>query len=77
MAYTYEEILNKYINRLGRDITAGEVVYDLRHLAGVTDVSLVKCAKCKFHEDDIYCGLLMIPTNGDWFCADGERREDG
>lgn len=29
---TYEEILDKYIRKLGRDITAGEVVFDLRHL---------------------------------------------
>ena len=29
---TYDEMLAKYIKKLGRDITAGEVVHDLRQM---------------------------------------------
>lgn len=29
---TYDELLDKWIRKLGRDCTAGEVVYDLRHM---------------------------------------------
>lgn len=51
---------------------------------------LIQCKDCKYYEiyqlkrdgtEDrryrpSYCGILSYNTRPDWFCADGERRED-
>jgi len=36
-------------------------------------VEIVRCRDCKHHLD---CGL-WIDNGDDWFCADGERENDG
>ena len=72
---TYEELLDKWIRKLGRDCTAGEIVHDLRQLE-----QPVRCKDCKFGITDgakYFCRIDGgIWCDGDWFCANGERRED-
>ena len=85
---TYEELLDKWIRKLGRPCTAGEIVHDLRQLE-----QPVRCKDCKWFEraqlkrdgtDDkrfkpSVCvrGTYAKPRKAEWYCADGERREDG
>ena len=43
---------------------------------------LVRCKDCKHHGDEengmVYCPNIVGGwVEDDWFCADGERREDG
>ena len=100
---TYDELLDKWIRKLGRPCTAGEIVHDLRQLDMVqtdkdriitldelnamqttvsTDwVLVVRCKDCKHAEFSeagmTYCpGIIGSWVEDDWFCADGERRED-
>ena len=56
----------------------------------LSDVEIVRCKDCKYYEiqqlkkdgtDDrrykpSYCVNLAFNASPDWFCADGERRED-
>ena len=39
---------------------------------------LIRCKDCKHHGKDTCsaAGGLAYPPPDDWFCADGERRED-
>lgn len=43
--------------------------------------AVVRCKDCKWHEDE-ELGMVWCPNEignwvkDDWFCADGERRED-
>ena len=44
-------------------------------------VEVVKCKDCKFHTDEepgmVYCpGILGNWVNDDWYCGDGERKEE-
>lgn len=43
-------------------------------------VEVVRCKDCKHsvkHQLGYGCGMnYHLATNGEWFCADGERRED-
>lgn len=64
---TYDELLDKWIRKLGRDCTAGEIVHDLLQLERP-----VRCKDCKWHEN-VYCTNFK----DDFFCAWGERREEG
>lgn len=65
-----------------------EIKDGLPHLQRMTE--LVRCKDCKWYEiyqlkkdgtDDrrykpSYCVNLAFHASPDWFCADGERRED-
>ena len=82
---TYDEMLAKYIKKLGRDITAGEVVHDLRQMKGkgrwmsshteYNEQDLVYCSECgwtrhvKEHREYKYC-----PNCGSWM--DGTPKHD-
>lgn len=86
---TYEELLDKWLCKLGRPCTAGEIVHDLRQLEQV-----VRCKDCKhkpsgsgvnhdieFPDEICPCQCedywySWMPKD-DFFCAWGERREDG
>ena len=84
---TYDELLDKWLRKLGRPCTAGEVVYDLRRLE-----QPVRCKDCKWYEisqlkrdgtgDKRFKPSVCVRDTyamrrrADWFCADGERRED-
>lgn len=37
---------------------------------------IVRCQDCKFWHDSIRCQMYSegMSTDGNWFCADGERR---
>ena len=81
---TYEQLLDKWLRKLGRPCSAGEIVYDLRQLE-----QPVRCRDCKWFEsahlkrdgtvDQRYkpnvCvrGAYAKPRKADWYCADGER----
>lgn len=48
----------------------------------VDAVEVVRCLYCKHHEDEeigmVYCPNILGGWVGEnWFCADGERKEDG
>ena len=43
---TYDELLDKWIRKLGRDCTAGEIVHDLRQLE-----QPVRCKDCRWREE--------------------------
>lgn len=48
-------------------------------------VEVVRCKDCRHHEEEelgmVYCCMNAMIVGGwvpeDWFCADGERGEDG
>ena len=81
---TYGELLDKWIRKLGRDCTAGEIVHDLRQLE-----QPVRCKDCKWWTNELPMKTLSGVTktvivcgygysmNPDGFCFRGERREDG
>lgn len=44
-------------------------------------IPLVRCKDCRFHEQEqpgmVYCPAVVGGwVDEDWFCADGERREE-
>lgn len=55
----------------------GNVHYeDLKNLPTADVVEVVRCKDCSKKE---YCrtsSVWALPPSDDWFCADGERRED-
>lgn len=71
---TKAEMYEKYALKLGRPITVGEVVYDIKQL---TAVDVVRCKDCWYRN-----GTLGQPNIPCWqmhendFCSYGERRED-
>ena len=81
---TYDELLDKWIRKLGRDCTAGEIVHDLRQLE-----QPVRCKDCKWWKEETeydwdgeteLTQQLCTEHDGyfepDDFCSWGERRED-
>ena len=36
---------------------------------------LIRCKDCKWNNGYTGCDKYLIPHGGDWFCADGEKRE--
>ena len=37
---------------------------------------IVRCKDCKhYNHEKKWCQHIMSANNGDWFCADGERRK--
>lgn len=71
---TYEELLDKWIRKLGRDCTAGEIVHDLRQLE-----QPVRCKDCIHRMDNEMCEykiFLVVAQDDNDFCSWGERRED-
>lgn len=83
---TYEELLDKWIRKLGRDCTAGEIVHDLRQLE-----QPVRCKDCKHSFGELatrggvwntdakhlFCNMTKRLMSVDDYCSWGERREDG
>lgn len=69
----------------------GDFVSTLIHLSAVDAVPVVRCRDCKYAHmtyggEVKYCDKISMPDDegdygyalylpGDWFCADGERRE--
>ena len=69
---TYEELLDKWLRKLGRPCTAGEIVHDLRQLE-----QPVRCKDCRyFAGEGMYCENDIIPMFDHFYCYYGERRED-
>lgn len=68
-----------------------EIVYadELRNAPTIDAVPVVRCRECENWEKDwppsgfnpdnprYFCSVNDIFPTGDWFCADGKRREDG
>lgn len=46
----------------------------------VDERELVMCKNCRYYDcEDQFCtvyGMMLSHTDGNWFCADGERRDD-
>ena len=36
---------------------------------------LVRCKDCKWNNGYTGCDKYLLPHGGDWFCADGERKQ--
>ena len=54
------------------------VAYGLHHVDYIT---IVRCKDCDNKEcwgrgGDVVCGIDGTPHRPDWFCADGERRDE-
>lgn len=54
----------------------------IRRQPTIDAVPVVRCGECKHHEDEepgmVYCPNTVGGwVKNSWFCADGERREDG
>ena len=67
-------------------IFGGVIATALKELEKLEPVQIVRCKDCKHmiinknHEaKPMICCLTKMcgTTDADWFCADGERREDG
>lgn len=80
---TYDELLDKWLRKLGRPCTAGEIVHDLRQLE-----LPVRCKDCKLMSEcfpsgghlvngKLWCAWWNNITEPEVFCSMGERREDG
>lgn len=48
------------------------------HVGTYSEQELVRCKDCNHYDNDmIYCNKFGIQNiNNDWFCADGERKEE-
>ena len=70
----------------------GEYVYtqtEIDRAPTIDAVPVVRCRECEHWETDwkphgfnpdnprYFCGYCELFAAGDWFCADGQRREDG
>ena len=47
-------------------------------MPAVDAVPVVRCKHCKYRRDPLRCQMDSegMPTPDDWYCADGERRDD-
>ncbi len=62
-----------------------DVEYDLGQIPIIDAVQVVRCRDCKWWGDldpknrytDCYCHVVECSTEPEWFCADGERKQDG
>ena len=57
--------------------------YDIDHAPTIDAIEVVRCKDCKnwdtswiSNDGFYYCPMIDRLTPGDFFCADGERRED-
>lgn len=81
---TYEELLDKWLRKLGRPCTAGEIVHDLRQLEqpvrckDCNNLRLVEGARGRWLGCSAIDGVdgNEFEVEGDFYCAWGERRED-
>lgn len=87
-----EETLVEYVHKVGFDVDKEELVkalaydrqqYEKGYADGRADrdAEIIRCKDCKHHEDEepgmVYCPIIVGGwVRNDFFCADGERRED-
>lgn len=48
---------------------------NLRKMPTVDAVPVVRCRDCKYHQEKS-CEVMIGVYEPDWFCADGERKEE-
>ena len=68
--------MSRYINADARDNTSTSRVTPPTYKPTADVVEVVRCKDCAKKE---YCrtsNVWTISPSDDWFCADGERRED-
>ena len=54
-----------------------QVVHRLKHLPTIDAVPVVRCKDCVWCDERGYCNKHeMFVENCDWYCADGERKDD-
>lgn len=69
----------------GYALSADEVAKAVEVAPTIDAVPVVRCKDCKWWGDidprnrytDCYCHVVECSTEPDWFCADGERKDDG
>lgn len=55
---------------------------DMEAVVSVPSIDIVRCKECKYRDPEdkkCDCGhdiIWQLPRNDNWFCADGERRND-
>ena len=56
----------------------GILTIDIKNAPTVDAVPVVRCGECIYRDTEMmYCGMVdLIRKNDDWYCADGERRDD-
>lgn len=62
-------------------IPLSSAVFIIEKIPSADVVEVVRCKDCKWQGNDLYCPVCNLCgddelPNGDWFCADGERREE-
>lgn len=78
-----EDVLNCIVGDSTSEKKARELAeLILEHIPAVDAVEVVRCKDCKHCDPEdkkCDCGhaiLWQLPRDDDWFCADGERRDD-
>ena len=71
----YAELYDEFIDAPGI-IEVLHKVYDKINCLQSSEPVIVKCKNCKFWFDAIRCQMYSegMLTDGNWFCADGERK---
>lgn len=72
--------------KAARTLTGMDFVMMLKDQPAVDAVPVVRCKNCKYWDADWkpnnvqdgvhFCPMVSLVRRGDWFCADGERRDD-
>lgn len=69
-----------FTDELGFAVSMEAVLRGIDFVPAADAVEVVRCRECKWW-DDFLCtninGAFCVVENGDWFCASGERKEDG
>lgn len=80
----------KFVYEIGdapcRSCGYGDVLDDLEDFPAADVRPVVTCADCKHwnidwvpnyaKENEHFCPIVTLTTRDDWFCADGEKREE-
>lgn len=78
--YINKEELTNYIKRIERKLQGGSIFpVSLERIDEFSTIDIVHCGECKWF-DEGYTKCKMGNINGGnktYFCADGERKEDG
>ena len=74
-----KEVLSSHEDRKGYLIGDHEQIID-EEVPTADVVEVVRCKECKHSTEELvkpYCNLLDMNVDNRYFCADGERKNDG
>lgn len=67
-----------------RELTANQCIAFVENAPTVDAVKVVRCGECshsevcKMDDGDVrYCHIFEMQTEDDYYCADGDRKDDG